>query len=77
MNKKLNSNSSAGTPADSSTQPRLQRQAKLLANPMLCVRQSLQGNDIIEFVESLSIFQVPYEEIKVSVDKIGQLVVAL
>ena len=35
MNKKPNRNSSAGTTADSSTQPKLQRPAKLLPNPML------------------------------------------
>ena len=35
MKKKPNSNSSAGTAADSSTQPMLQRPAKLLPNPVL------------------------------------------
>ena len=41
MNKKLNRNSSAGTAVDSSTQPKLQRPAKLLPNPMLAEVRSI------------------------------------
>ena len=77
MNKKLNRNPSARTKADSDKKPIVITSATILPNPMLCVRQILQSNDVIEFVESSSIFQVPYEEIKVSVDKTGQVVVAL